>query len=245
MNKRLAYGLALAAMPILGWAQTNTADIPPPSPPFVQFPGPDAAFTIDVMAPNGQAAPAPAANPAGIKTAAPEKKLVRVDAVQTGRLRCDTLTWDDHSQTQTWFVGKYGLVQSNRGNWINLVDPVMYPIQASAMLRRDASDYFHWLTSANYAGVTSYKGKQCYQFKVGAPATAPNDDNDLETVLGRDEKIAWVDVKTKLPVAIQIQGQLFTYTFHDAPTDQLTLPPKFQAMVDRFQLLGPPASPAQ
>jgi hypothetical protein len=240
MNKYLAYGLAFWAMQTLAQAQSDSSDIPPPSPPFVQFPSPNMAFTITVTAPDGQAVkppPPPPSNPSAPKSSSHEREVIKIDAVEIGLLRCDTISYDDNSQTQTWFVGKYGLVQSPNGDWINLVDPIKYPIQKAAMLRRDASDYFSWLGSSNYVKVVSYRGTQCYQFKMGEERAPTIDEDNVNTILGANEKIAWIDVKTHYPVAIQLQKRLYTYTFHDPPTQALVLPPKFKAKADRYRLL--------
>jgi hypothetical protein len=231
-------------MQMLALAQSNPSEIPPPSPPFVQFPQPDMAFTITVTAPDGQPIklikPLASSDPSAPKDLRREMQLVRIDAVQVGNLRCDISTYNENTQTQTWFVGHYGLLQSPQGGWINVVDPVRYPVQAQFMPRRDASDYFLWLSSSNYVKVVSYQGKPCYQFKVAAPGAKPTDENNILDV---GEKIAWVDVKTKLPIAIQFQGQLFTYTFRDSPSAPLVPPQQFQALIDRFWLLGSPPPP--
>ncbi len=252
MNKWLIYGFAFLVIQIVAHGQSQTDDIPPPTAPFVQFPSPNQAFTIAVTDAQGQP----------IKPTPPPhlKQVVGVDTVQVGSLRYDTITWDDKSQTQTWFVGRFGLVQSPQGGWVNLVDPVPNPVYRLAMPRRDATDYFSWLGLSNYVKVVSYNGRRCYQFMVGSIVKEPADvtarepadattnvlanilanesanANVMNVILGGDGKIAWIDVKNKLPVAVQLQGKLYSYTFRDPPTEPLVLPPKFKELVDRFQL---------
>jgi hypothetical protein len=107
------------------------------------------------------------------------------------------------------------------------------------MPRRDASDYFSWLKLSNYVKVASYQGTECYQFEITGKATSISDEDGIGTILGPNEKVAWIDVKTRYPVALQLQERLYTYRFRDPPTQSLVLPPKFKALADRYQLLGP------
>lgn len=226
MNK----GIFLASVLVLApaWAEPSDA-VPPLTPPFVQFPSPNESFTITFELPPGQSLPR-----SGEAPGSRAKREVKIEAAQFGQVRRDTIYWSDNSQTQTWFVGRYGLVQNPNGDWINLLDPVRDPEAAGSMRRRDASDYFAWLMMDNYRGVVSYRGAICYQFSLNVEANGGGGEPSSPQA-----QIAWIDVRTKLPVALQTGGQVLIYKFGEAPASPLILPPKFKALADRYQLLGP------
>jgi hypothetical protein len=226
MNKLLLCFLVLLPLGMAAVGQTPSDAIPQPKPPFALFPAPKGAFTI-VLEPgetkNAAASPLP-------KSPSKLKVMTKIEVTEDEALRRDLITWDGGVQTETWFVGAIVMMKSPNGDWINLLnaDPTSVP-------RRDASDYFSWLELGNYVGVVSYRDKSCYQFLVKGPKP-PQGETDI---IEKADKIAWIDVKTKLPVAVQIAGQLYTYTFSNPPTAPLQLPEKFKVMAERYQIPVP------
>jgi hypothetical protein len=67
-----------------------------------------------------------------------------------------------------------------------------------------------------------YQGKLCFHYKA-------------------DGKEAWVDSKTRRPVALDNGTVLATFTFLSPPTEPLVLPPKFKIILQRYTMfMGAP-----
>ncbi len=84
---------------------------------------------------------------------------------------------------------------------------------------------FSWLSSTAYAGEKSYQGRDCYRFKSESPS--PSSHNR--------PREAWIDVKTRLPVALDDGRVLCTYAFGNAPSREVELPARFAEVLKNYQ----------
>jgi hypothetical protein len=216
----------LAFFPLYG--QESIPNIPVPTAPYVVFPSPNVAFSIDVVL---LADPTPNEASGTNIPGGGYLRMQRIDVTRTETLRHEVITWNNNTQTENWFDGKIGFLESPSNKDIAVIDLKRDPSGITFMARRDASDYFAWLSATNYEGTESYKGKLCYKFLTKLAASGEGSKPIWD-------KIAWIEVETKLPVALQMLQTLYTYDFHAAPTTSLILPPKFQEVFDRYNNSG-------
>jgi hypothetical protein len=99
---------------------------------------------------------------------------------------------------------------------------------------------FWWLGLSCYKDVVKVNGRSCYHFHVIPPPQpvrkahmTEEEEMKLPAVVITQEKEAWIDVETKLPVALGVEGLIYTYTFLPPPTSPLTLPQTMQTEITR------------
>jgi hypothetical protein len=222
---RAAYALASILAFVVG-TYGQDAGIPAPSLPFVNN-APDYA-TWRVMYASKQA-------PAGANVSAvnshPDQAdqapmLLEVRVAKAKADRQDIFVWSDKQTTEHWIY--QGLYLFNR---LGASDVVVLPPnpgnQAIAALFPDysSSDFpeLSWLTLPNYKGVVNYSQRNCYLFQ-----TAKNHEGLM--------KQAWIDVKTKFPVAVDDGTTTMTYTdFQEISTRDLRLPSSFAEALRAFK----------
>jgi hypothetical protein len=93
--------------------------------------------------------------------------------------------------------------------------------------RRPAEDFpeLSWITAKAYGGITTYQGIKCYLYTKTEPGQAVTS--------------AWIDFKTRLPIAVDTPATLSVYTFTPGSTDLspagafLTLSQQYQKALEK------------
>jgi hypothetical protein len=224
-------------------AQTPGATPPvPPSGPLMAKAAPDFAqwtattkFEVSSEA-VGATAPAAAGDPSA------KKSVVQV--VKTGNIRHVTLVRENGTKSENWCEGDMQVITCPE--W-----PL--PVLSSGKRKEDAArvDFSHgdftgldWISAKNFVGIRKFGGGDCLMFKDSVPRDAAfslgrsvevNDDNGHEVSTAKPPlapAVAYIDLKTRLPVSLQWGNELTTYTFDNPPTAKLSLPPPLQAVID-------------
>jgi hypothetical protein len=123
-----------------------------------------------------------------------------------------------------------------------------------------------WLSVQNYSGVRSYQGRSCYVFEMKELDTSSPGTNKMLEDMKMVKKVplpgenaeasptplptpavpkkeiivktAWIDGKTRLPVAVEDQACLQTYLFGTAPADEPQLPPRFKSALEKYEQIA-------
>ena len=94
-----------------------------------------------------------------------------------------------------------------------------------------ASDFqgFEWISASNYTGLEKLKGVDCLVFKEdsGAPANRANAGSHSFS------QIAYVDLKSRLPIMLVQGDQASSYEWKAAPPESLAIPPEVRAALDQ------------
>jgi hypothetical protein len=178
-----------------------------PSPPWVTSVPANAEWTISLSTPTGKSLPKGA--------------LQNIHVVKTGNTKHDTLTYNDGTTEEAWYVGKTALLTdtfSKKNIYLSNFSAADYaglgdPVHSLGFTG------FDWVNSGNYDTVVNYQGESCSHYRFQGQAEA------------------WIRVKDKMPVAYRAGGVLYTYSFSSAPTAPLTLPPAYQAVWDQSLLI--------
>ncbi|MEI9999831.1 MAG: hypothetical protein WDO13_12080 [Verrucomicrobiota bacterium] len=211
-----AYVLAFAGVPFLGMAEPGSA---PPTPPFVAAVPENARWAITVSRPssNGAASAAPASAGAAGKSTT---QLQEIRVVKTGATKHDTLVYSDGGTDEVWYLGTKALMSDtfvktniylttfSSHDFTGVGDPV----------RSLGFTGMDWLQSKFFDKIVTYQNVSCYHYHFSGRSAAAE---------------AWVNVKNKLPVAYQINGALYVYSFGEPPTTPLVFPPAYQAVWDK------------
>ncbi|MGC3992176.1 MAG: hypothetical protein QM796_21280 [Chthoniobacteraceae bacterium] len=138
-------------------------------------------------------------------------------------------------QITIWPDGKNYYIQK----YIAHVDPNNIPVMYTDYSTTDFPG-FQWITKDYYTGIKNIGGKPCIEFKkpvedaaaVAAPSPA------AKSVLDAGQQVehlaAYIDLKTRLPVALVENGEGHTYEFGAAPSVELSYPELVQTLLNNL-----------
>ena len=86
---------------------------------------------------------------------------------------------------------------------------------------------FEWISLQNYTGIKSYQGTKCIVFQ--AVISIQNDSGAPPRSM---KETAYIDFKSRLPMALQSGDEEYLYEWHAPPQAMLSFPPMVQALVD-------------
>jgi len=200
-------------------AQTDSGGPPPlPPGPLIQKRAPDfAKWVITTVS-----APASSANSASTPTtdvsadndtqsAGKQKVALEVAMTKTGKIMLREVRTQGGQVVPTWCVGGFQITLFGNSSIIRAKNP------DPTIPTPDYEDYsdsdflgFDWITLAKYTGIKEFGGRKCIVFQ----------ENDAGGI-----RSAYIDLETRLPVALIAGGGTRTYVFKTPPTSELTLPP--------------------
>jgi len=192
----------------------TAADVPPPAPPFVA-PVPESADWVLTVKPPAQP------SPGGSAGGHPEWRIQEVHSTVSGNRKRDVITYGNGTKAERWFMDNLLFWKSADGSVIannlssNSADPAMVANTPSIGAGFFGTD---WLKLPFYDGVVAVEKRPCYHFV-------------------HQNKEAWIDVKTKLPVACKLGGVVYLFAFNAPPSDGLILPPEFKKAWEDYQAM--------
>jgi hypothetical protein len=124
-----------------------------------------------------------------------------------------------------WYVGntQYWKIADEPDWYVN--NPVAAgetPGESYTPLPKSGFRDLEWVSEKTYTGTENHAGKQCLVFK----SNKTSGNHTLSFV-------AYVDLKTRLPVEAQISGETRAYQFLNGPTTMQTLPDDLAAQITR------------
>ena len=226
------------------FAQKSPAEIPPPSPPFVADPPELSKWSIVVTKAKG--------DPSG--TQAPE---VQTTATRSNGLEYFVVNSRGKKQ-EFWYFNNTSFTPANNdpSQIVPMAAPGAGPMpdgSLGSLTTGPGFPGFWWLGLNCYKDVVKYNGRNCYHYLLVPPPEPAKEEvkkapsttkviggtvftfEDEGTSAPRPKPLeaeAWIDVETKLPVALRTGGLLHTYTFESPPTSMLTLPPAVMAALN-------------
>ena len=232
----------VSTVPLL--AQKAPAEIPPPSPPFVATPPEPSKWSIAVTKAKGDSSGAPV----------PE---VQTTATRSNGLECFVVNSGGKNQ-EFWCFNNLSFTPADNdpSQIVPMAAPGSGPMpdgSLGSLTTGPGFPGFWWLGLNCYKDVVKYNGRICYHYLlvpppepaktevkkappttkvIGGTVFTSEEESPSTTRVKPLEAEAWIDVETKLPVAIRTGGLLYTYTFLSPPTSLLTLPPAMVAVLD-------------
>ncbi len=225
-------------------AQKPSAEIPPPSPPFIATPPEPSKWTIVVTKAKGDSSGAPVPE---VQTTATHSNGLENFIVNTGG-----------KNQEFWYFNNLSFtpVDNDPSQIVPMAAPGSGPMpdgSLGSLTTGPGFPGFWWLGPASYKDVVKYNGRTCYHYLlvpapepakteirkappttkvIGGTVFTSEEESPSTTRVKPLEAEAWIDVETKLPVAIRTGGLLHTYTFLSPPTSMLALPPAMVAALD-------------
>jgi hypothetical protein len=209
--------------------------VPAPQPPFVA-PVPDKAQWTISLDPKKTGA---SSSGSSQETKGSSRGLTEIISTKSGPLKQDIQVFADGKKIEFWYVGNVVLIPaSNNRDILSLDDQALIPtaehnpgmnaadLEIGNLIQSRGFPGLGWLKLKYYTGVVTVAKTQCYHFALPDPATS------------NPAAEAWIEVKTKLPVAYMARGTVYTFHFGDPPTAPLSLPPAYASTLDRAQRMA-------
>ena len=154
----------------------------------------------------------------------------RVDIVRQGPLRLDAITVADGAKTLMLWSENPSVVLFDNGT-----NGRVSSMKASGMeaQRYDASS-FAWVGSKSFAGMKSLKSRSCQYYET----TLIEGDAEEQT---RRVLRAWIDAKTRRPVALDNGSGMAVFSFATDPAPPLEIPERFLEKLKRQESFNAPA----
>jgi hypothetical protein len=188
----------------------------------VNHAAPYATWTI-TLSPK-QASPAAGATPS---SSTAQRSLKAIHVAKMDKDFQEIQYWSDGLTTERWEFQGTVLLEQAGSPGIYIFDQKRLSAQiADGLSVHFKSDFpeLNWLSAKAYAGVKTYQGQSCYWFQVKSPVA----DN-------QSTPQAWVNVKTRLPMAFDDGMMLHVYAFQDTASRQAELPPRFAEALKNYQ----------
>jgi hypothetical protein len=157
--------------------------------------------------------------------------LQSVTIVKTKNLYAETKVYSNGTKSETWhegalqfnraFSGSGQMVVTTPGDFgFGGIDPMLYTDFSQ-------SDFpnLDWPSPSNYVGVKKTKDGQFLVFKGSTSVLFPG------VQISSSDAYALIDLPTGLPVKVQNDAVTLNYTYQQAPTDLLALPPEAQQIL--------------
>lgn len=247
MKARIVFFLLVALYNLYGQEQTPPLPVPPPG-PMIQLRAPDFSCWKITQSPSqdsssgagSDATGSPGTGGSNVK----KSKSVVVTITKTAAILVQETTATDGQTWKTWYPNtSVGILVWPDGKSVmtgmieNGAQTRSSSIFYSDMSKSDFPD-FTWIQASSYGGTQSYKEKRCLVFYgkvLQSGALSPVPFQGHPPAPADDLVTAYVDAKTRLPVAIQIAKEdIKSYEFQPPPSAMLVLPDIVQkALEDR------------
>jgi hypothetical protein len=161
-------------------------------------------------------------------------RVKTIEIIKTQDIRFVRVTRQSGRAEDFWILANFIYTKSDQGGRIfsDVYTPLAYP----AYLRPGATFYgTDWIDLKHYQGIRSYQN-QCYYYETGEPPTTEESsllDSDTGSIAKASPPSrtpvykAWIDAKTKFPVAVELPDGLYEYAFSAPPVANLQPPPEF------------------
>ena len=231
--RRLSIFLILLGVALHAQAQQPAATPPPlpPGPLINRAPDP-AQWLVSVKSGSPSTDPAPIPDP---RAKYDKRMLVR----KSGAIRYEILVDGTGQRLDRWFMG--------------IAEATFYPGQNDPVVtmegatigaggRTNYTDYsksdfpdFDWITAGNYTGIQTCSGLTCIVFHDGPATLASPAANAAAPPVPVTGKTAYIEIKSRLPVRLEVDDVANYYQWEQPPPTPLTLPQGVQDKLAAIQ----------
>lgn len=217
----------LALAPLVLHGQDAPPSLPPPTPPLVINPPEFARWSIRI---EDSARPKMNSGDATDGKNQPSPYPVEIQSTRTKNLKVDEVRYSNGKTKETWFVGEKAYFSHPDSEKVGSVAPSFFSDKEAfgPFGNIESSRGFPgvgWINLESYKGAAQVQGVSCYHYQTEANWGG-------KKVMGE----AWIDAKTKLPIALRLNTQTLLFSFHEPPSGMLTPPPAYVAAI-REQVL--------
>jgi hypothetical protein len=215
--------LFLATMGVAGLHAQTSAPVVPDGPLLRPAPG-YSAWTITYSYAEDRAPKSPGQQGA-IAPGSPDFVLARPRTILTTKTKSiihEVITDIEGRSRENWYTGSTQYrKEGNSPLWFENERDLHPDIHYSPLPANGFRD-LDWIAGANFTGKQKQDDQECLVFKSTQKVTSL----DSALPLGKElAVVAYINAETRLPVEVDIDTEIRTYQFGDAPTEMQALPP--------------------
>lgn len=238
--------LLLILFPMAAWTQDA-----PPAPPTAPFVVNAPTYACWVVAYKAKAALAQKTNEASAALAGAPRELKKLTVIKAGATRQIISSWSDGTTTERWIIPGFQLVERPGQKDIYMYTSSGLSHSSSSLEDYSGSDFpeFSWLAESNYSRVESFSKTKCWAFQGDAVSSISSKMLPMLIQLKNSSAVskgasatppkpapaifkkAWIDIDTKLPVALDDGTRIQVFTFLPAPAQAPEMPARFAKVV--------------
>jgi hypothetical protein len=224
MNKCFIYGGTVVLALLVGTSTPSPAQVPE-DPQVAPIPE-NARWEITPQTPPSKTAPNPTGQ--GNTQPATSDELIRVENTKTGNIQKVIMDYGPGAVQTVWLAQGEIYVDNN-----NIVSSGRVSGMSSSFYAAYGQFFgTDWITSGHYKGRTTLNKRECDYYEtleaqpqeIIAAQMAGVATSEIQTT-----RKAWIDVKTRLPLAVSVPEGAYNYRFLDPPASPLQLPGVFAA----------------
>jgi hypothetical protein len=195
-----------------------------------------AAWTITIT-------PASSTNPSDNSNSSNAKGprlLKEIQVTKINKDRREVYLWSDGQMSERWVYQGFLLLSQPGDSHITVIGLAVLAQLNPELFSSDFPE-LKCISPANFAGVRNYAQISCFFFDSSRSPSPIKGDNNLtanatnaSSAIGNSPQQAWIDQKTKLPVAISDATGIKIYTFQAGPS-RLVLPADFTQALQNYQ----------
>jgi len=211
-----------------------------PKPPFVAIPPEGSKWTIDYL--GADEAKAAQKNTGTQAPAGPDQKatIVRVVVDKWKDKRREVTVWSTGEKVEKWILPNAAIFQQ-RGTDAIYIFPLTGAGRGASLaaISLGETDFaeFEWITKDAFKGVVKVDDRECYLYEGVLPTIPSGNSPGSQAFDGGSKQPvlkAWVDVNTRLPVAILSGQVLRKYSFEGSAGPAQELPVAFAQQLSKF-----------
>ncbi len=221
MNKHLCLiGMAVVYGAISAIAQTKPTKEEPPSPPYIATVPPPASWTIRPATP-------PTPNPQ-VST------LKEIRVAKTRDMKQEISLWSNGTESESWYVDTFVIYRQPHFVKDDVAILEQRPDSTTNFFSTGDFSNLGWIGKDTFQRTETHKGKLCHYYENGNSADFEKIPEPIRSQRQFATPKAWIDAKTRLPVAIEQGGILQEYSYTFGSPQSLTLPPLFSARLEKL-----------
>ncbi len=125
-------------------------------------------------------------------------RMQHEDVEKAGEILHQETDWENGAKDELWFIHDF-ILQHPRNTPADRVYGAWATDKFAPRRPKDDFPELDWIDAKAYSGRTTYNGTACYLYKIADP--------------NGNTTSAWIDFKTRLPVAVDTSTTLSIYTF--------------------------------
>ncbi|MEM6821361.1 MAG: hypothetical protein AAF558_05410, partial [Verrucomicrobiota bacterium] len=165
-----------------------------------------------------------------------KRRLAQIEFKKTGDVAREVRTWTDGTKIESWFSQGFHVRESLF--YEGQIDIVGRAKEGKPSMIFPGYSELKWITEEDFSGEETYQGKKCYKYKKkSAPQESkksPLTKSPLQGMMISEGTVAYIDTKTRKPVAILFQDQSWTFSYIKAPSQTLSLPDVFLQALRKY-----------
>lgn len=236
--KKLALFL-MGSIALIGCLKAQAPASPLPLDPLIQKRAPDLSqWTISLSVMTIDQVSAVQGTQADDAKSGPNKLIKKTTVTKTGNI-IHTVIIDGQNQSwNLWSDGKVNIVVWPDGQNIGFAAPPPNKDMINPYyIDYSSADFFgfDWINKSNYVDIKSFQGRPCLVFQEQMTEPAEPTESGEVPPPNTFTIIAYIDLKTRLPAALQNEDGLQVYQFQNQSVAMQKVPDNVQAFIDNTE----------